>query len=372
MITKNKKVLAHKPDYQLAIVVFVLIILGLVLISSASVVVSYTLFGISTYYLRRQLVAAFIGLVVWIICQNISYHFWKKLAFPALAITILLLIAVFIPGLGFAYGGAQRWIDFRLFSLQPAEICKLTFILYLALWLEKKGEGIKSFAYGFLPFIVISLFIAGLIIAQPDMGTMFIIIMIGALMFFTAGARIIHVVLGFGGGFFLLWSLIKIAPYRLARITTWLNPYSDTRGISYHINQALLAIGSGGLLGLGFGLSRQKYNYLPEVVGDSIFAIIAEELGFLRSIFIIILFLFLAYRGFKIAQKAPDVFGRLVATGITSWFAFQAIINIGAMLSLLPLTGLPLPFISYGGSALVISLAAVGILMNISKQTVRE
>jgi cell division protein FtsW len=369
MKAKSQTINVHKPDYQLAIVVFILVILGLVLISSASVVISYTLFGSSTYYLRHQIVSVAAGLIIWLILQNIDYHFWKKIAFSALIGTILLLIAVFIPGIGFNYGGASRWIDLRITLLQPAELCKLGFILFLALWLEKKGEGVKSFYYGLLPFIVILILIAGLIIAQPDMGTMCIIIMVGGIMFFAGGARISHVLLMIGGGFAAIWTLIKIAPYRLARLTVWLNPKSDTGGIGYHINQALMAVGSGGLLGLGFGLSRQKYNYLPEVVGDSIFAVIAEELGFLKSIFIILLFLFLAYRGYKIAQKAPDTFGRLVATGITTWLVFQAIINIAAMLSLLPLTGIPLPFISYGGTSLIVSLAAIGILMNISKQT---
>ncbi len=369
---KSTNIKAHKPDYQLAIVAFILIILGLVLISSASVVISYTLFGTTTYYLYRQIIAVIIGLIIWLLFQNIDYHFWKKWAFPLLIVTTVLLIAVFVPGLGVAFGGAKRWVDFRLFSIQPAEICKLSFILYLALWFEKKGEGIKSFTYGLMPFIVLSLILAILIIAQPDMGTMFVIIMVGGIMFFAAGGRISHVLLMVSGGFASLWALIKIAPYRLARLTVWLNPKSDTQGIGYHINQALLAVGSGGLLGVGFGLSRQKYNYLPEVVGDSIFAIIAEELGFIKSVIIILLFLFLAYRGFKIARQAPDMFGRLVATGITAWLVFQAIINIGAMLSILPLTGIPLPFISYGGTSLVVSLAAIGILMNISKQTVRE
>jgi len=362
----------HRPDYQLALVVFTLLIIGIVLISSASVVVSYTLFGTSTYYLKRQIIAVVAGILCWLICQNIDYHFWKKLAFPLLIFTIILLILVFVPGIGISYGGATRWINFRLFSLQPAELCKLFFILYLALWLEKRQDTVKSFVYGFLPFIILCAFIALLIIAQPDMGTMFIILLTGSIMFFTAGANILHIILMMGGGFIFLWGLIKIAPYRLARLTAWLNPKTDISGIGYHINQALIAIGSGGLLGLGFGLSRQKYNYLPEVVGDSIFAVIAEELGFIKSIFLILLFIFLAYRGYKIAQKAPDTFGRLVATGIVSWLVFQAIINIGAMLGLLPLTGIPLPFISYGGSAIVITLGAIGILMNISKQTIRD
>jgi len=369
---KRTFIKAHKPDYQLAIIVFILIVAGLILISSASVVISYTLFGTSTYYLKRQIIALLLGLILWFIFQNIDYHFFKKIALLGLLLNIALLIAVFIPGIGSSYGGASRWLNLRLFSIQPAEICKLSFIIYLALWLEKRGEGIKSFSYGFIPFVIICVFISLLIIAQPDMGTMFVILITGCAMFFTAGAPLQYIFLLISSGVLFLWGLIKIAPYRLARLTVWLNPKFDASGIGYHINQALIAIGSGGLLGLGFGLSRQKYNYLPEVVGDSIFAVIAEELGFIRSSILIILFILLAIKGFRIAQKAPDTFGRLLATGITSWLTFQAIINIGAMLSLLPLTGIPLPFISYGGTALVVSLGSIGILMNISKQTLKD
>lgn len=360
----------HKPDYLLAITFFILSFVGVIMIASASVVLSYTMFGTNDYYLRKQLTYLMVGFVFWIIMQRIDYHYWQKLALPLLIATILLLIAVFIPGIGFSYGGAQRWVHIPI-SVQPAEIAKLTFILYLASWIEKKGEGIRSFSYGFVPFLILLGVVSSLVILEPDMGTMSVIVITASSMFFVAGASIRHVLLGAAMAFGTIWGLIKIAPYRLARFTTFLNPSQDVGGIGYHVNQALLAVGTGGLMGAGFGYSIQKYNYLPEAAGDSIFAIIAEELGFVRSSLIILVFMFIIWRGLKIAKGAPDVFGRMLAVGIVAWFGFQAIVNIGAMIGVLPLTGIPLPFISYGGTSLVVSLAAVGILLNISKQTTR-
>jgi len=236
----------------------------------------------------------------------------------------------------------------------------------------KNIEGIKDAAYGLKPFLVIVGSIVFLIMLQPDMGTMVIIAITAFIIFYVAGAPLKHlawILLGASGLFLLL---IKLAPYRAARFTVFLNPALDPQGIGYHINQALLAIGSGGIFGLGLGHSRQKYLYLPEVTGDSVFAVIAEELGLIFAIVLIMIFLFLMYRGLQIARSAPDNFGKLVAVGITVWIVLQAFINIAAMVTLVPLTGIPLPFISYGSSALATSLAAMGILISISKQTKRK
>ncbi len=365
----KKLPVAHKPDYLLALAVFILVIFGLVMISSSSVVNSYELFGYNSYFLKHQAVSVIIGLVLWGLIYAIPFTFWRKLSYPLLFATILLLVAVFIPGLGYNYGGARRWITLGPLFFQPAEICKLTVILYLASWLAKKGKGVKDFVYGFIPFILTVGLIVVLIMKQPDMGTMSVIAASSIALFFVAGASIPQMILGLGFASTAGWFLIKSAPYRMARLMIFLNPGSQSEGVGYHVNQALLAIGSGGLLGLGFGHSRQKYNYLPEVSGDSIFAVIGEELGFIRAALVILLFIFIIYRGFKIAYNAPDTFSRLVATGITTWITLQALVNIAAMVGLLPLTGIPLPFISYGGSALIITLIGVGILMNISKYT---
>ncbi len=368
---KEKRKL-HKPDYILAVITFVLVIFGFIMIFSASSVISYTNTGTPYYFLWRQAISLVIGIAVWIACYLIDYHFWKNLALPLLILTIILLIAIFIPGLRVCTESEVcRWVRIGPISLQPAEIAKLTFILYLAAWLEKRGEYVRDFIHGFLPFVIVLGIITFLIMSEPDLGTMSVIVMTGISMFFVAGASLPYLAVGgiFGCG--ILWFLIKTAPYRMERLMVFLDPSKDTQGIGYHINQALLAIGSGGILGLGFGQSRQKYNYLPHAEGDSIFAIIAEELGFIRTSLMIILFMILAWRGFKIARKAPDIFGRLVACGITSLLVFQALINISAMIGLLPLTGIPLPFISHGGTSLVISLAGIGILLNISRQTIR-
>ncbi len=337
------------------------------MISSAGVVLSYEKFGTNNYFLIRQIINALIGIGVLIVFSLVNYKTWKKFAPVLLFLTIILLLLVFL--VGFSSGGAKRWLNLGSFLVQPTEIAKLAYILYLSAWLENRGEKLRDFQYGFVPFALMTAFISLLIILQPDLGTATVIALTAALIFITAGGTFKQIVAGGVSGLLLIWLLIKSSAYRFARLSVFLNPSADKQGIGYHINQALLAIGSGGFFGLGFGQSRQKYNYLPEPIGDSIFAVIAEEIGFIRILVLILLFLVLAYRGFRIARLAPDVFGRLAAFGITSWITLQALINISAMLSLAPLTGIPLPFISYGGSSLITSLAGIGILLNISKSS---
>jgi cell division protein FtsW len=361
----------HPADSVLLTTLFGIIVFGLVMLSSASTVTGYENFGDSNYYVWHQLLyGVLIGAIGFWITSRVDYHHWKRTAVPMILATIIALIAVLIPGIGFEYGGARRWIDFGFFLVQPSEIAKLTFLLYLATWFESRGkQHVSDFYNGLTPFLVLLGIIGLLIMLQPDMGTMSVIAMIAFAVYFVAGADLKHFTLISMLGAFLIAVLIKIAPYRTARFTVFLNPQFDPQGIGYHVNQALLAIGSGGIFGLGLGHSRQKYNYLPEVTGDSIFAIIAEEMGLIIAIGVIILFLILMVRGYRIAREAPDEFGKLLAVGITTWFIFQASVNIGAMVSVLPLTGIPLPFISYGSSAMIISLTAMGILTNISKQT---
>lgn len=358
----------QRPNYFLSLLVFLMVVFGLIMIYSASVVVSYQNFGYNYYYLNKQAASLLVGIVAWFIFAKIDYRVWQKYSFWALLVTLVLLVAVFIPNIGLNLGGAHRWITLGPIFFQPSEVVKLTFIIYLSAWLAKKGEGVKDFQSGFIPFIMIVGLIVFLIMKEPDMGTMSVIAGTSMVMFFVAGATNTHLGFGFLSAGFLFWLLIKSSPYRFQRLMVFLNPKSEALGAAYHINQALLAIGSGGLLGLGFGQSKQKYLYLPQSHTDSIFAIIVEELGFLRASLVIIAFIILGYIGYKIAKTAPDSFSKFLATGITTWFVLQAFLNISAMLGVVPLTGVPLPFISYGGSALVVSLAAVGILMNISKQ----
>lgn len=358
------------PDVVFVGAFFLLLGVGIVMLSSASAVLSYHTFGTPYYYVIHQLLFGFLpGLILFVVTSRIDYHLWRRVALPFLLVSIVLLVAVFIPGIGFEYGGARRWIHFGPLLFQPSEIAKLSLILYLATWLSSKGtKHVQNFAYGFMPFAVMTGCIAFLIILQPDVGTMGVIALTAFVMYIVGGAAMMHVLLAGTAGVTLMLILIRTAEYRFKRFMTFLNPDVDTLGIGYHINQALLAVGSGGLFGRGFGHSRQKFAYLPEVTGDSIFAIIAEEMGFVFSALFIGLFVFITLRGIKIAKNAPDEFGTFLAVGIVSWIAVQAFINIGAMLSLLPLTGIPLPFVSYGGSALLVSLAAMGILVNVSRQ----
>ena len=301
---------------------------------------------------------------------NINYQIWKKFTLALLLTSIALLVIVFIPGLGSEYGTAKSWINIAGFSFQPAELVKLTFLLYLATWLEKRGaHGVKDLYTSFLPFLFVMGVISVLMLLQPDMGTLSIIIFIAMTVFFASGAKIKHVSAIILAGMSFIYLLISNSPYRAARLTTFLQPELDPQGIGYHINQAFLAVGSGGLFGRGFGHSRQKFQYLPEATGDSIFAIMAEELGFILCLLAIGLFLVIMYRGLNIAKDSVDQFGRLVAIGIISWITFQAFFNISSMIGLLPMTGIPLPFISYGGTALAVTMGAFGILTNISMQT---
>jgi cell division protein FtsW len=368
---KTKAKTGHAPDWQFIGAFSALLLFGLMILTSAGSAIGYQKFGDSYYFIKHQLLLGVLpGLALLLIFTKINYQKLQKISPFLLLMSILLLISVFIPGIGSKYGGAQSWITIFGFSFQPSELVKLTFLLYLSAWLAKRGEsGVRDFYYGFLPFVFVIGIISVLMLMQPDMGTLSIIIFMCMAIFFASGAKIKHVSGLIIVGISSILLLIKASPYRAARLTTFLHPELDPLGIGYHINQAFLAIGSGKFWGRGFGYSRQKFSYLPEVTGDSIFAVIAEELGFLFAFFTILLFLYLMFRGYKIAQKAPDSFGMLVATGIISWFIFQAFFNICSMVGLMPMTGVPLPFVSSGGTAIAVLMMAIGILINISKQT---
>lgn len=359
---------SQKPDYFLLGLFIILTILGLLILSSASVIISQTKFNNPYYYLKHQLLFGLsIGFMGFILLYKISYFKLKKLSLIILLINIGLLILVFVPGIGFGYGNAKRWIDIGPFAFQPSEILKLSFIIYLAAWLDKKKPLLKSFWFGYIPFLLINGLVGLLIIAQPDTGTLGVILLSALMMYFIAETRIIYTIFTILLGFSAFFVLIKISPYRFARFLTFLNPEIDPLGISYQINQAILGIASGGLFGLGFGKSLQKYNYLPHPATDSIFAIFSEETGFLGGLILITIFLLIFWRGLIIAKNAPDRFGKFLAVGISSLIIIQAIINIAAISGLMPLTGIPLPFISYGGTALAVFLTSAGLLLNISK-----
>ncbi|MDD3498034.1 MAG: putative lipid II flippase FtsW [Candidatus Moranbacteria bacterium] len=358
-------------DKTLLTLALTLAVFGLIMIASAGVLYSQTRFEDPNYFIKHQFLFGFIpGLFFLYLFSKIDYHFWKKFSIPFFFASLFALVLVFIPGIGSDIYGASRWINLGSISFQPSEMAKISIILYLAAWLENKGtEKIKDIYEGTIPFLTILAIAGFLIIRQPDTGTLGVIIMIAVSMYFVSGASVGHIFGIFLAGLAGLAALIMIAPYRMNRFLVFLNPEHDPQGVGYQINQALLAIGSGGIFGLGLGHSRQKFNYLPEPVGDSIFAIIGEELGLLGAGIVVIIFVLLTLRILKIAKAAPDNFGRIVAIGVASWIFFQAFVNIAAVTAIMPLTGISLPFISYGGTSLIFLMAAIGLLLNISKQS---
>lgn len=361
---------SNQPDMILLIVIGLILLFGLIMLSSASVAVGLSRFGDGGAYIKRQLVALVIGLVGGYYCYRTDYHKWQNRSFVFFIFSLILLLLVFFPIIGAGEKGAQRWLDFYFLRFQPSELAKLSLILYLSAWFSERGQKmVQDFKTGLVPFAGLMTVLFALVIAQPDLGTLLVIIWIGMALYFMAGAHIKH----FGGliltGIVLIGVAIKAEPYRFARVTAFLNPSLDPQGTGYHITQALIAIGSGGWFGVGLGHSRQKFMYLPEVTGDSLFAVIAEELGFVFCVILIGLFLFFLWRGIKVSRGAIDEYGKLVAIGITTWIVGQAFLNIGAMTSILPLTGVPLPLMSSGGTSLMVTLMALGILLNISKSS---
>lgn len=359
----------HESDQILIITVGVILVFGLIMLSSASSAIAYTKFSDGYYYFKHQLFGLFLGILLFWFFSKVDYHFWKNYAFWFLVASILLLLLVFIPGLSAEYGQARSWINVFGFSLQPSEFVKLSFLLYLAAWLERRGKKLKDISQGTGPFVFVLSIIAILMILQPDIGTLSIIAATSLIVYFVGGGSKKHIIAIIIIGIISFVGLMQVKPYQKERFKCLMDPDYSSQDACYQINQSLIAVGSGGIWGRGLGASKQKFLYLPEVYGDSIFAIISEETGFILNAVLIFLYLLIFYRGAKIAQYAPDGFGQILAIGIVSWLTIQAIINIGGMINILPMTGVPLPFISYGGSAIIAALSAVGILVNISKQT---
>lgn len=364
----------HHPDYLFIFCVVFLVILGLVMLSSASSDLGKIKFNDTYYYLKHQLLYGLsLGLLGFLIASFIYYRWWQNLAVVLLLISLVGLALVFTP-LGFSHAGATRWLNLGFISVQPSEFLKLTFIIYLAAWLSSDKSRQTSFLSGLLPFLIISGLIGVLIILQPSTTTFFIIMAASLMVYFISGARISFVLGIIFLGLLCLSLVIAGSQYRRERITTYFNKYFhpeivDVQTRGYHLNQALMAIGSGGLWGVGFGESTTKFRYLPEPIGDSIFAVVAEELGFIGAIILIGIFLTLFIRGFMIAKNSPDQFAKLTVVGLTSVIALQTFIHIGAISGLIPLTGVSLPFISYGGTSLAVFLTMTGIIVNISKYT---
>jgi len=349
-----------RGDRWLLITTIILTAVGILMVYDSSVAIAMRDFNDPYHFVRDQIKWLALGYIAFTVTSRVPYRTWYRFAVPALLGTMGLLIAVFIPGIGVRALGAHRWINLGFTTLQPAELAKLAMILYLSAWFSSKEKNR-------LPaFLLLVGMIGGLIVLEPDLGTATMIISTAFIMYFLSGAPILHFILlipvmALGGV-----ALAVLEPYRMRRVLTFLNPENDPLGASYQIRQILLSLGSGGIFGVGLGQSRQKYEYLPEANTDSILAIIGEETGFIGTSIVTLLFLFLIWRIFKIAKRINDPFGRYLTLGIGSWIAIQTVVNIGSMVALMPLTGVPLPLISYGGSNLVITLGALGMIYNVS------
>lgn len=348
-------------DKLLIVFTVLLAAIGILMVYDSSVAIALRDFGDPYHFAREQIKWLALGFLAFATFSRIPYIYWKRIAVPMLLGTMVLLVAVFIPGFGVRALGAHRWLNFGFFILQPAELAKLSIVLYLSAWFSSKESN------RLLAFFLLMGMIVGLIVLEPDLGTSIIIMSTAILMYFLSGAplwqfaAIVPVVIG---GIIIL---AVSQPYRMNRVLTFFNPESDPQGTSYQIRQVLLSLGSGGWTGVGLGKSRQKYEYLPEANTDSIFAILGEETGFIGGLFVIALLQLMLWRGFYIARATNDPYGRMLVLGVVSWVGMQSLINLGSMVALVPLTGVPLPLISYGGSNLVITLGALGIVHNVSK-----
>jgi len=344
-----------------------LLIMGLLAVYSSSFAVGYLEYGDTNYFVMRQAVFALFGIGALVFFMRMDYRRLRVLSVPMMLVALAGLLAVLIPGVGVERNGASRWLEFGPVSIQPSEFAKLAVIIYISAWLASRGDQIHKFTLGFVPFALILGIIGGLVIAEPDMGTTIIILLTASTLFFVAGAPISHLALLIGVGGFISYWVILTRDYQIDRLMSFVSPESDPEGIGFHIIQLLIALGSGGPAGLGWGASRQKFFYVPGAHTDGVFAIMGEELGFIGLIAIMGLFAFFLVRAVRTTVRAPDRFATLLAIGITSWIAYQALINMGGITRTIPLTGVPLPFLSYGGSALIAVLAGVGVLLSISR-----
>ncbi len=356
-----------QSDFILTFSATILVSIGVVMVFSSSSVRALQDYGDPYYFLKRQLVWAAIGVLAMAVTSGIDYWHYRGLVKPALIINMILLVLVLIPGIGRLSHGARRWIAIGSQGFNPAELMKLTWVMYLGTGLSKGKERIKMFFRGLAPYLVLTGIIFGLILKEPDLGTALSIAGTTFVILFTAGAAVFHL---FGLASLaipvFLWAALS-AEYRKKRLFAFLDPWSDPSGSGYHIIQALYALGSGGLFGAGLGGSKQKMLYLPEAHTDFIFAVIGEEIGFIGAALVLFFFFLFAWRGYRVAMTAPDSLGCLLATGITTMITLQALINISVVTASMPITGIPLPFVSFGGSSLLLTMASVGVLLNISR-----
>lgn len=355
-------------DKPLLWIIITLVVVGFIIFLSASLgLAAKESISFAQIIIKQLIVGVIFGGLACFFLSKVHYLNWRKYSFWFFIISLILTLAVFIPGLGFEFGGAKRWLSLGPFSFQPAELLKISFILYFATWLTTIKTKVADLKYGLFSFLTISGIVSVVMLLQPDTDTLIVMLVAATAMYLVSGAKKIHITALGLIGILGLGILILSRPYIKERIITFLNPASDPLSAGYQIQQSLIAIGSGGFFGRGFGQSLQKFNFLPEPIGDSIFAVAAEEFGLFGASFIIILFVFLAWRGYKIAVNIKNPYGGLVLVGLITLIVVQSFMNIGAMLGVIPLSGLPLLFISHGGTALFFTLVASGIMLNISR-----
>ena len=346
--------------------------MGLVMVYSASSATAYAFHHDTAYYLKRQMLWLVVAVFCAAIAYKLDYRVLRKLDSVILVAALLALVAVLVPHVGIVSGGARRWIGAGGFAFEPSEFAKLALIIYLASAISRRQERIRSLTRGLWPLLIVTFALAGLVLVEPDMGTATLVIFVAFAIIFIAGARLPHllaIVLAIAPPVALF---VLASPYRRDRIFAFLNPWKDPQNTGFHIVQSLLALGSGNVMGLGLGFSRQKFFYLPEQYTDFIFSIVGEELGLIGALCVIALFLCFAYRATKIALAAPDSFGFFLVVGCTALIVIQAFVNIGVTTSSWPVTGVPLPFISFGGSSLIVSLVAVALILNVGTERRRS
>lgn len=358
----------RKVDKPFLLISIILLVVGFFIFSSASLaLLAKENSNYSSVAFSQTVFGLFMGIVALIVASRLDIKLWQKFAFYLLFVAIILNLLVLVPGIGLEHGGARRWIKVGIVSLQTSEVLKLAFIIYFAAWAAKVKEKINTLRSGLMPLLILLAISASLLLRQPDTDNLILIVVAGVAMFLVVGGKWRHIFLIIFAGLVGLAFLAFMRPYVMQRITTFLYPQADSQGASYQVQQSLIAIGSGGLLGRGFGQSIQKFTYLPEPVGDSIFAVAAEEFGFIGAVTLLVLFVLFATRGINIASATANPFGRLVVVGIVIIIVFQAFVNIGAMLGVIPLSGITLPFVSHGGSSLLFTLLEVGIVLSISR-----
>lgn len=355
------------PDFLLIAVTLTLLSVGLIMVYSASAVGATYKFDDAFYFAKRQLLFAGLGVLAMFFFMNIHYWTWRSWSKILLILCFALLILVIIPGVGRVRGGASSWLGVGAFSIQPSEFMKMGMIIFLAKFLSEHQKFVTTVKKGLVPSLSLVFLAFGLIMLQPDLGTGTVLVITCMMMIYVAGARIKHFMFLGAVGLVGFAGLIISAPYRIQRITSFMDPWSDQLGSGFQIIQSLYAIGPGGLLGFGLGQSRQKFQYLPEPHTDFIFSIVSEELGFIGAVFVLLLFTLLLWRGIRIAIGAPDLYGSLLAVGIVGMIAVQVMINIAVVTGLMPVTGITLPLLSYGGSSLTLILCSIGVLLNISR-----